>query len=53
MAGARGLRSHAAERPVNCPPYGFVNKRPCVFAEAAAKPSPIPACGRCLPARLR
>ena len=50
MAGAPGPRSHAAERPVNSPSCGSVNKRPRVFAEAAAKPSPIPACDRCLPA---
>ena len=50
MAGAPGPRSHAAERPVRSPSRGFVNRRPCVFAEAAAKPSPIPACDRFLPA---
>ena len=46
----REPRSHAAEHPVNAPSCGLVNKRPCVFAEAAAKPSPIPACDRFLPA---
>ena len=50
MAGAPGPRSHAAERPVRSPSCGFVNKRPCVFAEAAAKPSPTPARDRFLPA---
>ena len=35
---------------MNSPSRGFVNRRPCVFAEAAAKPLPIPACDRFLPA---
>lgn len=50
MADAPGPPSHAAERPVRSPSCGFVNKGPCVFAEAAAKPSPIPARDRFLPA---
>ena len=41
MAGAPGPRVSAAEHPVNSPSCGFVNKRLCVSAEAAAEP-PIP-----------
>jgi hypothetical protein len=49
----RGL-DLAPERPVNCPSCEFVNKRPCVFAEAAAaEPSltsglwPVSSTGEC------